>query len=52
MPRSTITTQVENFQQLLADIKAIEDSGKKAISNTLKDVKARAPGWIASESSA
>ena len=49
MPRNTITTQVENFQQLLADIKAIEDSGKKAISNTLKDVKARAPGWIAQE---
>ena len=49
MARSTITMQVENFQQLLADVRAIEDSGKKAISNTLKDVKARAPGWIASE---
>lgn len=49
MARSTITMQVENFQQLLTDVKAIEDSGKKAISNTLKDVKARAPGWIASE---
>lgn len=49
MPRSTITMQVENFQQLLADVRAIEDAGKKAITNTLKDVKARAPGWIASE---
>lgn len=49
MAHSTITMQVENFQQLLADVRAIEDSGKKAISNTLKDVKARAPGWIASE---
>lgn len=49
MPRSTISMQIENFQQLLADVKAIEGAGKKAITNTLKDVKARAPGWIASE---
>lgn len=49
MPRSSITMQVENFQRLLADVRAIEGAGKKAISNTLKDVKARAPGWIATE---
>lgn len=49
MPRGSITMQVANFQQLLADIRAIEDTGKKAISNTVKDVKSRAPGWIASE---
>ena len=29
--------------------KAVENGGKKAISNTIKDVKARAPGWIAQE---
>ena len=49
MAHSSITMQVENFQQLLADVRAIQDAGKKAISNTVKDVKSRAPGWIASE---
>lgn len=43
------TTQIANMKQLLSDIKAIEGAGKKAVENTLKDVKARAPGWIASE---
>ena len=46
---NSITTKVANFKQLLADINAIEEAGKKAVSNTLKDVKARAPGWIAAE---
>lgn len=49
MARGSITTQVANFQKLLADVKAIENIGKNAITNTIKDVKARAPGWIASE---
>lgn len=49
MPRSTVSMQIDNFQKLLSDVRAIEGAGKKAISNTLKDVKARAPGWIASE---
>lgn len=49
MAGNSIKGQIQNFQKLIADVNAIEESGKKAISNTLKDVKARAPGWISSE---
>ena len=47
MPQNSISAQLSNLQQLVADLEAIENGGKKAISNTIKDVKARAPGWIA-----
>lgn len=46
---SSVTVQLENLRQLVADVQAIQDGGRKAISNTVKDVKARAPGWIAQE---
>ena len=49
MPKNSISAQLSNLQQLVADLEAIENGGKKAISNTIKDVKARAPGWIAQE---
>lgn len=49
MAKSTISCQVDNFSKLLSNIKAIKGAGKTAVTNTLKDVKARAPGWIASE---
>ena len=49
MPQNSISAQLSNLQQLVADLEAIENGGKKAISNTIKDVKARAPGWIAQE---
>ena len=49
MPKNSISAQLSNLQQLVADLEAIENGGKTAISNTIKDVKARAPGWIAQE---
>lgn len=49
MPSSTVTVQVENLKKLIDNVKAVEAAGKKAVSSTLKDVKSRAPGWIASE---
>lgn len=49
MPQASIKMDIQNIQSLLDKIKSMEDSGKKAISNTLKDVKSRAPGWIAGE---
>lgn len=49
MPQNSISAQLSNLQQLVADLEAIENGGKKAISNTIKDVKARAPSWIAQE---
>lgn len=47
--KGTITMQIENFQKLLGTIAELDEAGRKAIKNTVKDVKARAPGWIASE---
>lgn len=49
MPRGNISLQIENFEKLLGDINDIQNAGKVAVKNTLKDVKARAPGWIAAE---
>lgn len=49
MAKGSISAQLENLHQLVEDLEAIENGGKKAISNTIKDVKARAPGWIAQE---
>lgn len=47
MGRSTITMQVEHFDGLLRQIRQLEDGGKKAIKNTVNDMKARAPSWVA-----
>ena len=49
MAGGSISIQIENLRQLVADVQAIEAGGRKAISSTVKDVKARAPGWIAQE---
>ena len=49
MPRSTITMQVENFKRLMDTVAQVDEQGRKAVKNTVKDVKARAPGWIAAE---
>ena len=38
MPQNSISAQLSNLQQLVADLEAIEIGGKKAISNTIKDV--------------
>ena len=38
MPQNSISAQLSNLQQLVADLEAIENGGKKAISNTIKDV--------------
>lgn len=47
--RAAITMQVENLQKLMDTVNSIDEAGRKAVRNTVKDVKARAPGWIASE---
>ena len=43
MAGGSISIQIENLRQLVADVQAIEAGGRKAISSTVKDVKARAP---------
>lgn len=45
----SVSVQLANLRQLAADVQAIEAGGRKAITSTVKDVKARAPGWIAQE---
>lgn len=49
VPRSAITMQVDNIQKLLSEISKIDSRGREAIKSAVKDTKARAPGWIASE---
>lgn len=39
--------QVEHFDGLLKQIRQLEDGGKKAVKNTVNDMKARAPSWVA-----
>ena len=46
MGKSTITLQVQNFDSLMRQVQQLKDGGKKAIKNTVNDMKARAPGWI------
>lgn len=41
--------RVQNLQKLLDQVEAIDEKGRAAVKSTIKDVKARAPGWIASE---
>lgn len=41
--------QVENFQKLMDTVAQIDEQGRKAVKATVRDVKARAPGWIAQE---
>ena len=36
MPQNSISAQLSNLHQLVADLEAIENGGKKAISNTIK----------------
>ena len=49
MGKSTITLQVQNFDSLMRQVQQLKDGGKKAIKNTVNDMKARAPGWISDE---
>lgn len=41
--------QVENFQKLMDTVAQIGEQGRKAVKATVRDVKARAPSWIAQE---
>lgn len=41
--------QVENFQKLMDTVAQIDEQGRKAVKDTVRDVKARAPSWIAQE---
>ena len=41
--------QVENFQKLMDTVAQIDEQGRKAVKATVRDVKARAPSWIAQE---
>jgi hypothetical protein len=47
--KTTITMQVENFQKLMDTVAQIDEQGRKAVKATVRDVKARAPSWIAQE---
>lgn len=49
MAKGTITMQIKNFQKLMDTIEELDEKGRKAVQNTVKDVKARAPSWIAQE---
>lgn len=47
MSKTTITMQVEHFDGLFKQIRQLEDGGKKAVRNTVNDMNARAPSWVA-----
>lgn len=47
MGKTEIRAQVENFQQLLNSVKGIREGSEQVIRNTVKDLKARAPSWVA-----
>lgn len=49
---ATVEFQLHDIGELLSWIDAQGEAGKKAVSNTIKDIKSRAPGWIASETAA
>lgn len=49
MDKTTITMQVESFQKLMASVAQIDEQGRKAVRQTVKDVRSRAPSWIAQE---
>lgn len=46
MPSETIKMQIRSYRKLLGDLRAIDERTAKAIKATVKDIKARAPGWI------
>lgn len=49
MGKSAVTMTIENATQLIGKINAKEKEAEKAVADTVKDMKARAPGWIAAE---
>lgn len=49
MAKGSITMRVENLQKLLDQVQEIDEKGRKAVKATVRDVKSRAPGWIAQE---
>ena len=44
-----VSFQIKNAEKLRKDLEALQTNGKKAISATVKDLKSRAPAWIAQE---
>lgn len=46
--KQLIQCQVKNYEKLTKDIRDIEKASEKALKNTVSDMKARAPGLIAS----
>lgn len=49
---AVVEFQLHDIGELLSWIEAQGEAGKKAVSYTIKDIKSRAPGWIASETAA
>lgn len=49
---SVVEFQLHDIGELLSWIEAQGEAGKKAVSYMIKDIKSRAPGWIASETAA
>ena len=47
--KGSITMRVENLQKLLDQVQEIDEKGRKAVKATVRDVKSRAPSWIAQE---
>lgn len=48
MAKAAIKVQVKEFENLLQSLDMIQDGTRKALENTVSDLKSRAPGWIAS----
>lgn len=44
-----IKIEIKNMKEVIDKIKRLEGAGEKAVKNTVNDVKARAPGWVAQE---
>ena len=44
-----IKVEIKNLRGILKRIESLEGAGEKAITNTVNDIKKRAPGWVAQE---
>ena len=45
----SVTCQIKNFKKVMGELDKMREAPGKALQQTLKDVKARAPGWVAKE---
>lgn len=47
--KGNIKVQIKNYKQLISVVKAYNNRGSAALEYTVKDMRSRAPGWVAQE---